>query len=69
MDVCTDHAGHVLIANGATDVDRIYILDLEGKFMQYFETSEYLKSIDVDKEGYCWVGLENGYYEVFKYLK
>ena len=57
-NVCTDQVGHVLI----TDVDnsRVHILDQEGQFIQYILTSQQGLSkpitIDVDMEGYIWVG-------------
>ena len=72
MDLCTDSAGRVLIADYiATRVD---ILDKDGQFIQYLLTKEQglLKpiSIDVDSEGNAWVGEErNGGVKVVKYLQ
>ena len=56
--VCTDQIGHVLIADYSGE--RVHILDREGLFIQYILTSyQGLRrpvTIDVDREGYVWVG-------------
>ena len=57
-DVCTDQMGHVLITD--RNNHRIHILDQEGRFIQYILTSQQglqrPVTIDVDTEGYVWVG-------------
>ena len=62
-DVCTDQMGHVLIANYYNH--GVHILDQEGQFIQYILTSQQglcePVAIDVDSEGYVWVGEEVGY--------
>ena len=73
LDVCTDQMGHVLIADH--DNHRVHMLDQEGRFMQYILTSQQglhqPVSIDVDSEGYIWVGeyVDYRYHvKVVKYL-
>ena len=62
-DVCTDEMGRVLIID--SDNNRVHILDKEGQFIQYVLTSQqgldHPKTIDVDGEGWVWVGEENGF--------
>ena len=58
VGVCTDQMGHVLI----TDYyyHRVHILDQEGQFIQdilYSDEERFNSySLDVDEEGYVWVG-------------
>ena len=63
--------GHILIAD--TDNDRVRILDQEGRFIQYILTSQQglhkPRNIDVDREGYVWVGGYGGSIKVAKYLQ
>ena len=73
-NVCTDHMGHVLITD--IDNDLVHILDQEGQFIQYILTSQRGLSrpitIDVDREGYVWVGeysTSKGHVKVAKYLQ
>ena len=71
-DVCTDQMGYVLIADDFIN-NRIHILDQEGQFIQYLLTSDQdIWTIDVDKEGYIWVGgglvYKEGNVKVHKYL-
>ena len=54
VDVCTDQMGHILIADH--DYDCVHILDQEGQFLQYILNLDDPYSIDVDGEGYVWVG-------------
>ena len=71
VDVCTDQMGHILI----TDYNNhcVHILDQEGRFIQYFLTSQQgldlPTTIDVDKEGYGWVGEGKGRVKVVRYLQ
>ena len=71
LDVCTDHMGHILITD--YDNNRVHILDQEGQFMQYILTSQQgldrPTTIDVDKEGYIWVGEFNRCVKVARYLQ
>ena len=57
-DVCTDQMGHVLITDCQNH--RVHILDQEGRFIQYILTKQQglgrPVTIDVDREGYVWVG-------------
>ena len=74
LDVCTDQMGHVLITDH--DNHRVHILDQEGQFMQYILTSQGLlhqpvSIVDVDSDGYVWVGEKDSYryhVKVVKYL-
>ena len=73
-DVCTDQMGHVLINDCSNH--RIHILDQEGQFIQYILTSQGLyqpETIDVDSEGYVWVGeyvrYSKGRVKVARYLQ
>ena len=74
-DVCTDHIGHVLIAD--TDNHRVHILDQDVQFIQYILTSQQGLhrpiTIDVDREGCVWVGewvdRNKGRVKVAKYLQ
>ena len=58
VDVCTDLMGHVLVADYINH--RVHILDQEGWFIQYILTEQqglrWPTFIDVDREGYVWVG-------------
>ena len=58
QDVCTDQLGHILITDYHNH--RIHILDQDGQFIQYIMTSKQElhkpTTIEVDKEGYVWVG-------------
>ena len=75
VGMCTDQMGHVLITDYSSH--RVHILDQEGQFMQYILTSQHgLKepwTIDVDKEGYVWVGqwagFNKGHVRVARYLQ
>ena len=72
--VCTDQMGYVLITDFCNH--RVHILDLEGRFIQYLLTSKQglqrPSAIDVDKEGYLWVGeyvnYNKGTVKVAKYV-
>ena len=74
VGLCTDHMGHVLI----TDYHNhsVHILDQEGQFIQYVLTSQQgldgPNTIDVDREGYIWVGeyvdINEGRVKVARYL-
>ena len=69
--VCTDQMGHVLIADYG--VRRVHILDQEGQFIQYVLTAQqglqWPTTIDVDTEGYVWVGDDAKQIMVAKYLQ
>ena len=69
--LCTDNAGHVLIADYYSD--RVHILDKDGQFLQYLLTRERgpmgPQRIDVDCEGNAWVGYMRGDVRVVKYLQ
>ena len=75
VDVCTDQWGHVLIADRANY--RVHILDQEGRFIQYILNRKqglvFPTAIDVDKEGYLWVGGNDAYakgcVKVVRYLQ
>ena len=75
MGLCTDQMGHVLITDHNNQ--RVHILDQEGRFIQYILTSQQglhqPVTIDVDKEGYVWVGekvaISTGRVKVVKYRK
>ena len=57
VEICTDQMGHILITDFRKP--KIHILDQEGQFMQYILTSQGLhhpRTVDVDREGYVWVG-------------
>ena len=58
VEVCTDEMGHILIADYYNH--RLHMLDREGCFIQYVLTEQQgLKwpvTIDVNREGYVWVG-------------
>ena len=58
VEACSDQMGHVLITDCAHN--RAHILDQEGRFIQYILTElpglSNLTTIDVDVEGYVWVG-------------
>ena len=70
VDVCTDQMGHVLIID--YNNHQVHVLDQEGRFIQYLLTSQQgLKrryTIDVDREGYVWVG-HSRLVTVTRYLK
>ena len=67
--------GHVLIADHNNH--RVHILDQEGQFIQFILTSQQGLhepiTIDVDKEGYVWVGelvdINKGRVKVARYLQ
>ena len=72
--VCTDQMGHVLITDHINH--RVHMLDQAGRFIQYILTSQQglhkPRTIDVDREGYVWVGEEVGYkgrVKVARYLE
>ena len=70
--VCTDEMGNVLVSD--LDNDRVHILDQEGQFIQYVLTSQQgldqPATIDVDREGYVWVGERyNKCVKVARYLE
>ena len=69
--LCTDNAGHVLIAD--RNNNRVDILDKDGKFLQYLLTRKpglwRPWNIDVDREGNAWVGQTTGEVKVVKYLQ
>ena len=71
VDVCTDQMGHFLTTDHVND--RVHIMDQEGQFIQYVLTSQQgldlPPTIDVDREGYVWVGEENRHVKVAKYLQ
>ena len=75
MEMCTDQMGHVLITDYRNH--RVHILDQEGRFIRYILTSQQglygPVSIDVDKEGYVWVGemvnSSTGRVKVARYLQ
>ena len=58
LEMCTDQMGHVLIIDYINN--RVHILDQEGRFIQPILTSKQglhqPTTIDVDREGYMWVG-------------
>ena len=65
-DVCTDHVGHVLIADGNNG--EVQILDQDGNFLQSILTPDsYFNTIDVDREGYIWI-VGRGHVKVSRYL-
>ena len=74
VGVCTDEIGHILITDCKND--RVHILDKEGQFIQYILTSQQglsnPKAIDVDTEGYLWVGesinIGKGCFKMSRYL-
>ena len=70
-DVCTDEIGHVLITDNENQC--VHILDQEGQFIQYVLTTqqglEGPTTIDVDKEGYVWVGEVRRQVKVARYLQ
>ena len=73
-EVCSDQMGHILIADHANN--QVHILNQEGWFIRYVLTVQqglnYPTTIDVDREGYVWVGelVENGgYVKVARYLQ
>ena len=63
-NVCTDQIGHVFIADRYNH--RVHMLNQEGQFIQYILTSQQgLRrpvTIDVDSDGYVWVGEDHGIY-------
>ena len=76
VEICSDEAGHILIADMANDV--VHVLDCEGQFIQYILTREQRVyepvTIDVDREGMVWVGtsveaFEEGTVHVARYLQ
>ena len=71
MDLCTDSAGRVLITDSESNT--VHILDRDGRFLQYLLTEEQglwdPVSINVDNDGYAWVGDYHGYVKVVKYLQ
>ena len=75
VGVCTDQMGHVLITDFHNNC--VHILDQEGRFIQHILTEQQgLKqpnAIDVDKEGYVWVGeyinYNKGHVKVARYLQ
>ena len=74
VDVCTDQMGHVFIID--RDNHWVHMLDQKGQFIQYILTSQpglnQPNTIDVDREGYIWVGepvgLGKGNIKVSRYL-
>ena len=71
VDVCTDQMGHILITDFYNH--RVHILDQGGRFIQYVLTSQQglhkPTTIDVDREGYVWVGEYNNCVKVARYLQ
>ena len=71
VDVCTDQMGHVLITDYKNN--RVHILGQEGQFIKYVLTSQQglnqPTTIDVDREGYVWVGEHNQCVKVARYLQ
>ena len=65
--MCTDEQGHVLVTN--PDLQRVHVLDKDANLIQYIRTSEPPLFVDVDREGYLWVGTANGKIEIIKYLQ
>ena len=68
LDACADLIGHVLVTDNLKH--RVHILDHEGRFIQYVDTSAGCMTVDVDAEGCMWVGL--GFekcVKVYKYLQ
>ena len=73
--LCTDNAGRVLVTDFQNN--RVHILDRDGQFLQYLLTKEQGLimpwSINVDSEGYAWVGdgsiYGGGCVKVVKYLQ
>ena len=66
LDVCADEMGHILITEIGNN--RVYILDQNGHFIQYIQTPKSARYLDVDREGYLWVGQKDGPIQVYKYL-
>ena len=72
VDVCTDQMGHVLIADYGNNA--VLILDQEGQMVQHIPSSDLglaqLSTINVDGEGYLWIGwLRKQSVVVAKYLE
>ena len=71
VGVCTDHMGHVLITDHYNH--RIHIINQEGRFIGYILTAEQglilPTTINVDREGYVWVGEDNWCVKVARYLQ
>ena len=77
-DVCSDDMGHILITDYGNH--RVNILDQEGQFIRHVLTSKPYyaliskqslsvpTTIDVDNEGFIWVGEYNKCVKVAKYL-
>ena len=73
MGVCADQFGHVLI----TDMNyrKVHILHKDGKFMRCIKTEGMGGpcTIDVDDDGFAWVGFEQqdpeSYVKVYRYLQ
>ena len=73
--MCTDQMGHILITDYRNH--RVHILNQEGRFIQYILTSQQglhqPYSIDIDREGYVWVGESvdycKGHVRVARYLQ
>ena len=75
VEVCTDQMGHILITDYKNH--RVHLLDKDGQFIRYILTADdglnLPKTIDVDREGYVWVGqgapsIPYSPVSVFKYL-
>ena len=71
VEVCTDQIGHILIPDFMNH--RVHILEQEGQFIQYILTSQqglhHPEAIDVDREGYMWVGQYSARVKVVRYLQ
>ena len=67
IDVCTDQQGHVIVTNTAFKC--VHVLDKDANLLQYIPTSGPPLFIDVDRDGYMWVGMQNGKIEIIKYLQ
>ena len=66
LDICADEMGHILITEIGNS--RVYILNQNGHFIQYIQTPKSARYLDVDREGYLWVGQRDGPIQIYKYL-